>query len=411
MPRRSGDAALIAAMGVCGSGEADEIAAELMERDSTRASMALIGAVVRAWRVLSEPAREAAVLCAGDRLDGVLDGLVGAGDPTSRRLAAAIDAWRVERGTAHPEVIRRLERLGTSGASGIGDVARGALRALTIRPVPLGDAEHAALDSALAAVSAAALEHGDSGFMALMAHAAIEPGPRLARWLDARGEAGHGMVRAGARRVLAQERDPVAVACTWLRYAALARPAAALLEETFLSGRGDAVVSRVDLIADESSRSALRRWCRAEKLAPTREMLGAWPVEARVRVPHWLDVIGLREDRRNEMLEGMLLDSAASVRLSAVMALSRMKASPRVDDVLLRAARDEDERVAIAAIEVLGGAQSARRRAVIAPLLEELGGKGGALVRQTALDVLARFARDEGAPEVRVRAHLGGVRR
>ncbi len=87
LPRRSGDAALIAAMGVCGSGEADEIAAELMERDSARTSLALIGAVVRAWRVLSEPAREAAVHTEGSHAGGShRGGSQGAGESAMHGL-------------------------------------------------------------------------------------------------------------------------------------------------------------------------------------------------------------------------------------------------------------------------------------------------------------------------------------
>jgi HEAT repeat protein len=107
----------------------------------------------------------------------------------------------------------------------------------------------------------------------------------------------------------------------------------------------------------------------------------------------------------------VLLDHAAAVRITSVMALSRMKASPRVDETLFRAARDEDERVAVAAIGVLGGAQSARRRLVIAPVLAELAKHDSAGVSAAARDVLARFSTDAAVPEVRVRAQLGGVRR
>lgn len=412
LPRRSGDAALIAAMCVCGAEEADVIAAELMERDGARASAALIGAVVRAWRRLSDAAREAVVVSAGDRLEGIVEGLIASGDASSERTAAAIEAWRATHGTADAKTIQRLGKLGATAAPGVGETARRALGRLTEQDETLKDPERAALDSAVALVAAAALEHGDSGFMGQVARMAQQPGPALAAWLDARGEAGHGMVRAAARKVLARAADPVGIACSWLRYTALARPSAVFIEELFDSGRGDAVLMRVDAMSDAASSAALRRWCRAEKLTPTGEMLGGWSVEARARVAQWLDVIGLREDRRAAALEMMLLDMAAAVRMSAVLSLARLKASPRVDEALFKAARDEDERVAVAAIEVLGSAQSARRRGVIAPLLSELAKHDGA-VREAAAGVLSRFANEDSAaaPEVRVRAQMGSVRR
>lgn len=413
LPRRSGDAALIAALGVCGAAEADVIAAELMERDASRASLRLVTAVLRAWPRLGAAAREAAALSAGDRLEGIVDSLSSAGDGSSKRTAAMIEAWRVAHGSAGVRSIQRLGTLGVLTMRGVGDTARAALGELTMTAATLPEAERAALDGAVAHVASAALDHGDSGFMACVAQLAESPGPALSAWLNTHGDAGHGMVRSAARRMLTRAADPIGLACAWLRHVALARPAAVFIEEMFAGGRGDLVVVRVDLLRDEAARGALRKWCRAERLTPSLSVMGGWSTEARARVAEWLDVIGLREEKRTHALEELLLDRAAGVRMAAVVALSRLKASPRADEALFKAARDEDERVAVAAIEVLGGAQSARRRSAIAPVLEELAKRGGGGVRAAAAGVLTRYAADEGssAPEVRVRAQAGSVRR
>jgi len=412
LPRRSADAALIAAMGVCGAEEADVIAAELLERDSARASTALIGAVVRAWGRLSDAAREATALAAGKRMDGIVESLVRAGDARSQQTAARVEAWRAGRGEVSQETITRLTTMGVTDTRGIGDVARGALTRLSKQTASLGERERAALDAGMARIASAALVHGDSAFMTSVAELAQAPGPMVAAWLNARGEAGHGMVRAAARKVLARAADPVGLACSWLRYAAVERPAALYLEELFESGQGDRVVMCVDLLGEQNARGAMRKWCRADRLVPNGDVLAGWPTEARARVAAWLEVLGIRDDRRVAALEMLLLDRAAAVRMSAALALARMTASPRVDEALFKAARDEDERVSIAAIEALGSAQSARRRGVIAPVLGEIAARGG-MVREAAERALSRFASDDGVAttEVRVRSMLGGVRR
>lgn len=410
LPRRPGDAALVAAMSVCGPVEADQIAAELMERDGGRGGP-LVAAVVRHWRVLGEPAREAAALCAGPALESMVDGLVRAGDGASLATASAVESWRVLRGETGTATIARLGRLGASASAAIGAPARRAVESLARAWRELGAEQRKVLDAALTAIAAAGLDHGDNAFMAVIAERAAEPGPVLAAWLNAPGDDAHGMVRAAARKVLARSTDGVGLACAWLGLSALARPAAVYLEELFVGGRGDAVVVRVDHLSDERRRGAIRKWCRPERLLPTGEVMGLWSIEARARAAEWLEVVDLREDRRVAALEVVLLDHAAAVRMTAVMALSRMKAAPRVDEALFRAARDEDERVSVAAIGVLGSAQSARRRASIAPVLEELARRGGAGARAAAASVLERFSTEAAAPEVRVRAHLGGVRR
>ncbi len=341
LPQPAQIAALESALTVAGAAEGGEIALQLLEiaaaekplliadgglglfrrrRKPAQAVRPLL-ALLRAWPILGEDERAAAVAIAGSNIAAVLDLLVEDRNFEHRIAAAKIAA-------SHPcgEALPILAKLIVDSDDDVQAAAEASIEKISRKASGFDPATRDALDRLLAEAGRSFADHRKPGVIAAIAAQLESPGPRLSQWLLDDHQTG----LLALRGLLRRDQSP-----------RTARSAIRLLDHPTLQG---AARTRLENLNTPRSRNAaLSQWVyllnpicarslgalrRPDQIFPNDNEVDGLDTQTRIGVCVWASAMRLRPSDRAHRLTRIALSGDERAAFAAVR---RLAALPRPD--------------------------------------------------------------------------------
>jgi len=367
LPQPAQIAALESALTVAGSSEGGEIALQLLEIASAEKPLLLADqgaglfrrrrkpaqairpllALLRAWPILGDDERAAAVAIAGPNIAAVLDLLA-----EDRRFEHRIAAARIAASYPSAEAIPVLARLIIDSDDDVQAAAETAIEQVAAAADALDPNSLDALDRLLAAAGRSFADHRKPGIISAIATRLLAPGPRLSQWLLDDHQTGLLALRGLLRRD--QSAHTAKAAIRLLDHPTLQGAARTRLENlTTAKSRNAALSQWVFLLNPVCARSlgALRR---PDLIFPGDREIESLDTPTRIGVAVWASAMRLRPSDRAHRLTRIALSGDDRAALAAVR---RLAALPRPDadarSSLFQATTIEHEKTAALAASAL----------------------------------------------------------
>lgn len=380
LPRPWRDAALVAVLPASGVEERDAIVGEMLQAARHPRSRNLYGTILRNWHILGPHARAATLAALGEDLSTVFERLRTSNLPADRRAAALI-AVACLSGYFGTE-------LGEAGEQGVS--VSGRKIPLQCGVVDLDDPElRDELDAALADSAARFNDERLDGVMDAIARVAHAPGPRLRNWLDDEEQAGHLLVRSAAKRL--GEGIVVRHAVAWLGIRALRPVGVGAIGRPHTLEEIGAILNGCHLLRARGRQGALRRVTKPlAALSTPVQRDGLLPRQRRSEIA-LIETLPFKHEQRIVQFGARFEDADPGVRVRALEAIARERASQQTDELLLDFAFDGDPRIAYRAASILSRAETESRREALIPSWRKLARSPHASVRRLAEGVLDRL--------------------
>ncbi|MCB9837814.1 MAG: HEAT repeat domain-containing protein [Phycisphaeraceae bacterium] len=341
LPRPAQIAALEAALTVAGTTEGSEIALQLLEIAATEKPLLTEGgatglfrrrrrpaqavrpilALLRAWPILGEDERAAAVAIAGGNIAAVLD-LMADDRNFAHRIAAARIAAR------HPsaETIPVLSRLIIDTDDDVQVAAEKAFEAISIASSALDTHTLEALDQALAEAGRGFADHRKPGVLTAIAAQLHRPGPRLSNWLLDEHQTGLLALRGLIRRDKTPETAIAAIRL--LGHPTLHGAARSRLENLTNPDARRSMLAQWPFLLNPVAARAVSALRRSDQLFPGDEEAEGLGAESNIGVCVWATSMRIAPAERARLLTRIALRDDERAALAAVR---RLGALPRPD--------------------------------------------------------------------------------
>jgi hypothetical protein len=367
LPQPAQIAALESALTVAGSTEGGEIALQLLDIAATEKPFLIADgggglfrrrrkpaqairpllALLRAWSILGEDERAAAVAIAGQNIAAVLE-LMADDRHFAHRLAAAKIA------ASHPsaETIPILSRLIIDTDDDVQTAAETAIEQVSQALGQLDQQTVDALDRLLADAGRTFSDHRKPGVISAIASQLGRPGPRLAQWLLDEHQAG----LLALRGLLRRDKTPgtAMAAVRMLNHPTLQGAARTRLENLTTPRARNAALSQWPFLLDPVCARSLSTLRRPDLIFPNDNEAAGLDTETRIGVCVWATVMRLRPADRAHRLTRIALGDD---RRSALAAVRRLATMPRPDaearSGLFQATTVEHEKLATFAASAL----------------------------------------------------------
>ena len=340
LPRPARIAALESALAVAGQAEGSEIALQLLNiaseekpfadlvenglfkrrRQPTQAIRPLL-ALLRAWPILGEDERTAAVAIAGTRIAPVLELMAD-----DRRFAHRIAVATIASSHPTPDTIPILAKLIIDTDDDVATAAESAIETISSAADGFEPATIEALDQLLAEAGRSFNDHRKPGVISAIATRMNEPGAALANWLLDEHQQGLLALRGLFRRDKSPKSANAAIKL--LDHPTLRGAARTRLENITTEGeRRELLVGWPGLLNPERRR-ALTPIRRPDQLLPSADETASLDDEALVGLSVWTMALRLRPDDRARRLTRIAIGSCDH---AAFAAIRRLAALPRPD--------------------------------------------------------------------------------
>lgn len=341
LPQPAQVAALESALAVAGSTEGSEIALQLLDIAATEKPFLTVTgatglfsrrrkpaqairpllALLRAWSILGEDERAAAVAIAGRNIAAVLEMMADDRNFAHRLAAATIAA-------SHPsaETIPILARLIIDSDDDVRSAAEAAIERISHARASLDPHAIDAFDRLLADAGRTFADHRKPGVISAIASQLDRPGPRLSQWLLDEHQTGLLALRGLLRRDQTPRTAQAAIGL--LNHPTLQGAARTRLENLTTPQSRNAALSRWPALLIPVGARSLATMRRPDDVFPNDNEIAELDTETRIGVCVWATAMRLRPaDRAHRLTRIALADDDRS----ALAAVRRLAALPRPD--------------------------------------------------------------------------------